>query len=54
MKILLLTHGRTGSSSFQQAISDVLNLENIDKSKDEASLSDTFDSNPYSNINTSK
>jgi len=29
MKILLLTHGRTGSSSFQQAISDVLNLENI-------------------------
>ena len=29
MKILLLTHGRTGSSSLQQAISDVLNLENV-------------------------
>ena len=29
MKILLLTTGRTGSSSFQQAISDVLNLEKI-------------------------
>jgi len=29
VKILLLTTGRTGSSSFQQAISDVLNLEKI-------------------------